>query len=329
MRRLIPFVVSMVLLSSVARAGLFDDEEARKQVAETKRRVEEVNRQLDARIVELQSTIKSQGLLDLFTQVEALKSDIAKSRGQIEVLSNEMESTQKRQRDLYVDLDTRMRKVETAQQQAAAAAAAAAASAAASAAAAAAAAVGVPVPGTLVPPPAGAAGPASPGVPEVAAAPPGPIVPGVGPTGPAGPPTAAPALPSRPGALAADITAEQRTYDAALDQFKSGNYGASLQSFVNFVKTYPRSPLAPSAQYWVGNAHYALKDYRSAIGSQRQLISMYPDSQKVPDALLNISSSQLELADTAGAKRTLDDLIQRYPASEAADRAKKRLAGAR
>ena len=318
MRRLITFVVAVALLSSVAQAGLFDDEEARKQIAETKRRVEEVNRQLDARIVEIESTIKSQGLLDLFAQVEALKSDIAKLRGQIEVLNNEMESTQKRQRDLYVDLDTRMRKLEIAQQQAAATAAAATAAVAA--------AVGVPVPGTVVPPPAGAAGPASPGAPDAVAAPAVPVVPGAGPTGPA---TAAPGLAARAGATAADISAEQRAYDLALDQFKSGNYGASLQSFVNFVKTYPKSPLAPSAQYWVGNAHYALKDYRSAITSQRQLIATYPDSQKVPDAMLNISSSQLELGDTAGARRTLDDLVQRYPASEAADRAKKRLPGAR
>jgi tol-pal system protein YbgF len=322
MRRLIPFVVSLVLLSAAAQAGIFDDEEARKQVAETKRRVEDVNRQLDARIADLESAIKSQGLLDLFTQVEALKSDIAKLRGQIEVLNNDMESTQKRQRDLYVDLDTRMRKVEAAQQQAAAAAAAAASAAAA--------AVGVPVPGTLFPPPAGGvgpAGPANPGAPDVATAQLGLVVPGVGPTFPA---TAAPGLTARPpGAPGTDVGAEQRAYDAALDQFKSGNYSASLQSFVNFVKTYPRSPLAPSAQYWVGNAYYALKDYRSAIASQRQLLSMYPDSQKVPDALLNISSSQIELADTAGAKRTLDELVQRYPASEAAERAKKRLAGGR
>jgi tol-pal system protein YbgF len=138
---------------------------------------------------------------------------------------------------------------------------------------------------------------------------------------------AAPALTPRPGG--ADVAVEQRAYDAALDQFKSGNYSASLQSFVSFVKTYPRSPLAPSAQYWVGNAHYALRDYRSAIASQRQLIGAYPDSQKVPDALLNISSSQIELGDTVGAKRTLEDLALRYPASEAADRAKKRLAGSR
>ena len=140
--------------------------------------------------------------------------------------------------------------------------------------------------------------------------------------------SASPTLATRAPA-SADAGVEQRAYDAALDQFKSGNYSASLQSFVSFVRLYPRSPLAPSAQYWVGNAHYALRDYRSAIGSQRQLIATYPDSQKVPDALLNISSSQIELGDTVGAKRTLEDLALRYPASEAADRAKKRLAGSR
>ncbi|MBK9608120.1 MAG: tol-pal system protein YbgF [Betaproteobacteria bacterium] len=323
MRRLIPFAMSLVLLSTAAQAGMFDDEEARRQVAEAKRRIEEVNRQLDARIAELDATIKSQGLLDLFTQVEGLKSEIAKLRGQNEVLNNEMESTQKRQRDLYIDLDTRLRKVETAQQQAAAAAAAAAATAAANAAAAAAAAAAAPAPGTVVlPPPGGAA----PGATDAAVTPPGQFgqfVPGAS---PAPAVAAAPGVPPRPGA---EVTGEQRAYDAALDQFKSGNYSASLQSFTAFVRTYPRSPLAPSAQYWVGNAHYALKDYRSAIASQRQLMNTYPDSQKVPDAMLNISSSQIELADTAGAKRTLDDLVQRYPASEAADRARKRLAGAR
>ena len=323
MRRLLPYMFSIALLSATAHAGLFDDEEARKQVAETKRRVEDVNRQLDLRIADLESRMKSQGLLDLFTQVEALKTDLAKLRGQIEVLDNEMETTLKRQRDLYVDLDTRMRKVETVQKQTADAAAAVAA------------AVGVPVPGTVLPPPGIASGPGIPGAVDAGAAPPAAMVPGVSATGAAAMGLAAagaaprPALPGMSGAAGADASAEQRAYDVALDQFKSANYSASLQSFINFVKAYPKSPLAPSAQYWVGNGHYALKDYRSAIASQRLLIATYPDSQKVPDSMLNISSSQIELGDTTGARRTLDELIQRYPASEAAERAKKRLAGAR
>ena len=46
--------------------------------------------------------------------METLKAEFARLRGQIELLQNEMENTQKRQRDLYVDLDGRLRKVENA-----------------------------------------------------------------------------------------------------------------------------------------------------------------------------------------------------------------------
>ena len=130
---------------------------------------------------------------------------------------------------------------------------------------------------------------------------------------------------ARPGAAAADGTTEQRAYDAALDLFKSGNYGGAIGAFTAFAKTYPSSPLAPSAQYWIGNARYAQQDYRGAIAAQRQLVATYPDSQKVPDALLNIATSQSELGDTAAARRTLDDLVAKYPQSDAAGKARQRL----
>ena len=122
-----------------------------------------------------------------------------------------------------------------------------------------------------------------------------------------------------------DVGGEQRAYDAALDLFKAGNYGAAAQSFGGFVRTYPRSPLAASAQYWMGNAQYAQRDFRGAISSQRQLISNYPDSQKVPDAMLNIATSQIELGDTVAARRTLQDIVSKYPQSDAATKARQRL----
>src|SRR4029453_5455435 len=75
-------------------------------------RVTQVQRQLEDRIAALETQLKSQGLVELFSQVEQLKSDVAKLRGQIEVLIYEQEQQQKRQRDLYVDLDSRMRKLE-------------------------------------------------------------------------------------------------------------------------------------------------------------------------------------------------------------------------
>ena len=268
-----------IACAHTAHAALFDDDEARKRIANTNARLDQIQTDLETRLTALEQQLKNQGL-DLLREVEGIKSDVARIRGQIEVLVYELGEAQKRQRDLYVDLDSRMRKLEAG-------------------------------PAASVPPPLTEGAPAPP---EVVANAPGVPAAGV-------PPLAVPATPPAAG--------EQRAYDAALDQFKRGDYPGAIAGFQVFVKTYPRSPLASSAQYWVGNAHYALRDYRSAIASQRQLIAAYPDSQKVPDALLNISSSQIELGDTQGAKRTLEDLASRYPASEAADRAKRRLAGAR
>ena len=98
-----------------------------------------------------------------------------------------------------------------------------------------------------------------------------------------------------------------------------------LFGFAGFVRNYPRSPLAPSAQYWIGNAQFAQRDFRAAIAAQRQLIAAYPESQKVPDALLNIATSQIEMGDTVPARRTLEELIAKYPQSESAGKARQRL----
>ena len=91
------------------------------------------------------------------------------------------------------------------------------------------------------------------------------------------------------------------------------------------MKTYPRSALAPSAQFWIGNAQYARRDYRASINTQRQLLKDYPDNSKAPDALLNIASAQADMGDNAAARRTLEELIAKYPKSDAGARARQRL----
>jgi hypothetical protein len=94
-----------------AHAGLFDDEEARKQIAATTAKVDALQRNLEARLADVEAQFKSQGL-DLLRDLEGIKSDLARIRGQIEVLTYELTESQKRARDLYVDLDTRIRKME-------------------------------------------------------------------------------------------------------------------------------------------------------------------------------------------------------------------------
>ena len=275
-------VLLIAAFAAPAQAGLFDDEEARKQIAAERQRVDDVKNDLkmqqqavDARINKLEETLKSQGLLDLFTQLEALKLEMTKLRGQLEVLNNNVENTSKRQRDMYLDLDTRVRRFE---QQ------------------------GAPAPAAEAPAVA----------PQVAAgAAPVPV--------PAG-------GPSTVAVVNVDAGAETRAYEAAQGQRRVGNYQGAIVAFQNFIKQYPKSSLAPRAQYWIGDSYFNLRDFKLAIGSQQVLLKTYPDSPTVPDSMLNIASSQIEMGDSINGKKTLEELVAKYPISEAADKAKRRMA---
>ena len=86
--------------ASQAQAGLFDDDEARRQINDHRIKTE-------ARVDQLG---KSQ--LDLANQLQRQSEEIARLRGQIETLTYELETARKRQQDFYLDLDTRLRKLE-------------------------------------------------------------------------------------------------------------------------------------------------------------------------------------------------------------------------
>ena len=100
------------LACAPARAALFDDDEARHRIDVLKGRVDQLEASLEQRLGTLESTIKSQGSGGSLQEVEDIKADIAKLRGQYEVLTYELDQAQKRQRDLYLDLDGRLRKLE-------------------------------------------------------------------------------------------------------------------------------------------------------------------------------------------------------------------------
>ncbi|SDY87791.1 tol-pal system protein YbgF [Nitrosomonas sp. Nm58] len=118
---------------------------------------------------------------------------------------------------------------------------------------------------------------------------------------------------------------ERDAYNTSYNLFKEGDYSGAIAQFENFLKRYPTSNLAPGATYWIGNAYYALRDFRAAINTQQKVVELYPNSSKAPDAMLNIASSQLEMAEVPAAKKILQNLITKYPNSEAAEKAKRRL----
>lgn len=124
---------------------------------------------------------------------------------------------------------------------------------------------------------------------------------------------------------AGDAAAEGQEYEAALNLFKAGKYKEASNAFSNFVAAYPSGSLAPSAQFWLGNAWYAQRDCKRAIEAQNLLLSKWPNSPKAPEAMLAVATCQQEMGNPTAAKRTLDTIVAQYPEAPAATTAKQRL----
>nr|WP_238544093.1 tol-pal system protein YbgF [Acidovorax sp. KKS102] len=119
--------------------------------------------------------------------------------------------------------------------------------------------------------------------------------------------------------------AEKRDFEAALAVFRSGKFPDASAAFAAFVRQYPRSGYVPSARFWLGNAQYATREYKEAIGNFKQMLAEAPTHARAPEAALSIANCQIELKDTRTARKTLEDLLRAYPQSEAAVAAKERL----
>jgi len=246
MRRVAAALLAAACALPLPARALFDDEVARARIEALRKQVEAAAKLVDERLTRVEDR---RALVELASQIEALRAELARMRGQLEVLQNQADNADKRGKDLYVDIDTRLRKLEQSKE---------------------------------------------------------------------------PAAADKPQAEAVPA-AETKAYEAALNQFKLGNYALAISAFQGFLVTYPSSKLAPSAQYWIGNAHFAQRDYKQAVAAQQKVLAAWPDDAKAPDAMLNIASAQDAMGDRRGAQRTLEGLVAKYPQSPAAASAKQRL----
>lgn len=240
---------ALVMMGAAAPAqALFSDDEARKAILELRTKQAEAEKRATERMAELTARLESsqRGQLELVNQLEALRADIARLRGQVETLTNDLATQQKRSRDLYGDVDARLRKFE-------------------------------------------------------------------------------PQSVTIDGQPAQVDRAEQAAYDAALEQFRAGEFKAAIDGFRSLLSRWPASAYAPSATYWLGSAYYANREYKSAIATQQQLVEKFPQSPRVPEALLSIAASQIEGKDKKGAAATLNRVIKDYPNTEMAKLARDRL----
>jgi tol-pal system protein YbgF len=146
---------------------------------------------------------------------------------------------------------------------------------------------------------------------------------------PAPAPTSTPA-PPRPEIAASDLSKEEAKelpddYRRGITLVRQGAYDKAIQSLRDFLRTNRESPLAPNAQYWIGESYYMLADYYQAILNFNQVRQQHPKSDRAPAAVLKIGLAFQQMGNKSEAKLAFQKVINDYPSSPEAAQAREKL----
>ncbi len=252
--------------------------------------VQEQLKKLSEEMSRMGRLVDNRAMLEMIQQVDQISEDVNLLRGEIEVQGNDINEIKKRQRELYQDIDRRLRDMESrAVSQAPAAP--------------------ITAPQTTAPAQT-TSEPSSSSATETPS-----LLPATGTSAAA----SAPATPAPPQA------GEKDAYQAAFDTLKEGRYKQAKVELKAFLDKYPDSSFAGNAQYWLGEAHYVTRNFEQGIIEFQKVINGYPGSNKVPDAMLKLGYTHYELKRYPQAKTVLQDLRTRFPNETASRLAAKRL----
>ena len=130
---------------------------------------------------------------------------------------------------------------------------------------------------------------------------------------------------SSSASIASPSSTGLQLYKDSLAQYRAGNYHHALVGFQAFLKSKPKRDYVDNALYWIGECHYGLGDYSSAIQHFERVLNEEPDGNKVPDAMLKMSLAMEKSGQGEGAKKLLQNLVDEYPQTHAAGLGRKRL----
>lgn len=254
---------------------------------------------LAERVDRLEQQQQSGGAVDLVNQINSLQSQVQMLQGKVEELQHALDQANQRNRDQYVDLDSRLARIEGGAPAAGAPGAPAA----------------VPTP---QPPDIELGGPTGTQAPGASLPPStsGNLTDADRAAMPAG---------AAPPVAAGDPADESAVYGEAFQALKDGRYAESARRFQSFIDRYPDSTLTANAYYWLGESYYVTQNYEIAEQSFRTLLQRYPDSQKAADALLKTGYAQYEMKQWDQAEATLNQVLQQYPDTTVARLAEGRL----
>lgn len=241
---------------------------------------------LTQRVARLERILNSQGLEEMLTRMDTLQNEIESLRGDLEVQAHKLDELKQRQRDLYMDIDRRLTRLERN---------------------------GTAASPTTTPTPTPTAKLTT-----------GPAQAGGGAGNASASSTAAAvgnAAPTTNPAPTDNPAGEQQAYQKAFDILRNLRYEQAVVAFRAFIVKYPKGRYAHIAQYWIAEAEYAERKFKQAIVDYQKLIDNYPNSPKLAEAMLKIGYSQYELNNNKAAVTILNELIKSYPGTTEAGQA--------
>jgi tol-pal system protein YbgF len=284
--------VGLLLLSNSVYA-LFEDEGARKKLNEIQDQLNALQSSIEFQLNEKFTNFEKSNKIDpklinsLSERINTLFDDLAKLRGEVEVLTYALQTSEERQKVLYKELNERLQKIEDS---------------------------ALKIENNVN---TAESSPTNQSLtqnnliiqeeevlPEIA---PEPI------------PQAADLPPL------VDKNIEYQEFEDAKKLITATKYKEAFDALDKFVINYPSSELLPEAKYNLGYTQFALRNYKAAINTFNKIVLEYPDNPIAPNSLYQVSNSQIQLTRITKAKQTLRTLIKKYPNADIIPSAKKRL----
>jgi len=105
-------------------------------------------------------------------------------------------------------------------------------------------------------------------------------------------------------------------FQLAENRLKLGQFQLARQHYMEFYKSYPQDPRAPSALYGVGWCQLNTGQTEAALESFQELTQRFPKSVPNHDALYRIGEIQLERKNYQKAEEALSQFVSQFPQSK-------------
>jgi tol-pal system protein YbgF len=113
----------------------------------------------------------------------------------------------------------------------------------------------------------------------------------------------------------ADTESFKNSYQQGLQRFYNKQYNEAIRTFSSLLANNPDHRLASNCQYWIGESHHAMGQFRQAIESFSAVLN-YKRSYKFDDALIMSGLCHMKLGNTLTARENFQELLSRFPESE-------------